>query len=48
MAVQTRAKVAKLDATKYHGLDRETLIRIYRTCSSRGVLTTARFSSSAK
>src|SRR5258705_10628198 len=31
MAVQTRAKVAKLDATKYHGLDRETLIRIYRT-----------------
>jgi 2-oxoisovalerate dehydrogenase E1 component len=31
MAVQTRVKVAKLDATKYHGLDRETLIRIYRT-----------------
>src|SRR5258707_1214405 len=31
MAVQTREKVAKLDATKYHGLDRETLIRIYRT-----------------
>src|SRR3979409_2499174 len=31
MAVQTRAKVAKLDAAKYHGLDRETLIRIYRT-----------------
>src|SRR5229473_1486470 len=31
MAVQTRAKVAKLDATKYHGLDRETLIRLYRT-----------------
>jgi 2-oxoisovalerate dehydrogenase E1 component len=31
MAVQTRAKIAKLDATKYHGLDRETLIRIYRT-----------------
>ena len=31
MAVQTRAKVAKLDASKYHGLDRETLIRIYRT-----------------
>src|SRR6202048_2956136 len=31
MAVQTRARIAKLDATKYHGLDRETLIRIYRT-----------------
>src|SRR5689334_6826533 len=31
MALQTRVKIAKLDATKYHGLDRETLIRIYRT-----------------
>jgi 2-oxoisovalerate dehydrogenase E1 component len=33
MAVQTqtRVKVAKLDASKYHGLDRETLIRLYRT-----------------
>src|SRR5216684_5760071 len=33
MAVQTqtRVKVAKLDASKYHGLDRETLIHIYRT-----------------
>ena len=31
MAVQTRVKVAKLDSTKYHGLDRETLIRLYRT-----------------
>jgi 2-oxoisovalerate dehydrogenase E1 component len=31
MAVQTRVKTAKLDATKYHGLDRETLIRLYRT-----------------
>jgi len=31
MAVQTRVKIAKLDATKYRGLDRETLIRIYRT-----------------
>src|SRR6202790_801832 len=31
MAVQTRARIGKLDATKYHGLDRETLIRIYRT-----------------
>src|SRR6202051_1406362 len=30
MAVQTRAKIAKLDAEKFHGLDRETLIRIYR------------------
>jgi len=31
MAVQTRTKTAKLDAEKFHGLDRETLIRIYRT-----------------
>jgi 2-oxoisovalerate dehydrogenase E1 component len=33
MAVQTqtRAKVAKIDANKYHGLDRETLIHLYRT-----------------
>jgi 2-oxoisovalerate dehydrogenase E1 component len=31
MAVQTRVKTAKLDATKYYGLDRGTLIRIYRT-----------------
>ena len=28
---QTRVKVAKLDANKYHGLDRETLIHLYRT-----------------
>src|SRR5246127_1760154 len=31
MAVQTRVKTAKHDATKFHGLDREALIRIYRT-----------------
>ena len=31
MAVQTRVKTAKYDAGKYHGLDREQLIRIYRT-----------------
>jgi 2-oxoisovalerate dehydrogenase E1 component len=31
MAVQTRVKAAKLDVTKYHGLDRTTLLRIYRT-----------------
>src|SRR3989440_10826412 len=31
MALQTRVKLAKLDAPKVHGLDRETLIRIYRT-----------------
>src|SRR5258707_11998332 len=33
MAVQTqtRVNVAKLDANKYHGLDRETLIHLYRT-----------------
>jgi len=31
MALQTRVKLAKLDATKVQGLDHETLIRIYRT-----------------
>jgi 2-oxoisovalerate dehydrogenase E1 component len=31
MAVQTRVKVAKLDAPRFQGLDRETLIRLYRT-----------------
>src|SRR5437667_399216 len=31
MALQTRVKLAKLDAPKVHGLDHETLIRIYRT-----------------
>src|SRR5438445_420666 len=31
MALQTRVKLAKLDATKVHGLDHDTLIRIYRT-----------------
>jgi 2-oxoisovalerate dehydrogenase E1 component len=31
MAVQTRVKVAKSEAPKYQGLDRETLIRLYRT-----------------
>jgi 2-oxoisovalerate dehydrogenase E1 component len=31
MAVQTRVKVAKLDAVRFRGLDRETLIRLYRT-----------------
>jgi 2-oxoisovalerate dehydrogenase E1 component len=31
MAVQTRVKLAKLDASKYQGLDRETLIHLYRT-----------------
>src|SRR6516225_585025 len=31
MAVQTRVKVAKLEAPKYQGLDRETLIHLYRT-----------------
>lgn len=30
MAVQTRAKVARLESTKYQGLDRETLTRLYR------------------
>src|SRR5260370_27537010 len=30
MALQTRVKLAKLDAPKVHGLDHETLIRIYR------------------
>src|SRR6267378_2631396 len=31
MAVQTRVKVSKLEAPRHQGLDRETLIRIYRT-----------------
>ncbi len=31
MAVQERTRTAKLDAAKFHGLDREALIRIYRT-----------------
>src|SRR5271154_5814894 len=31
MAVQTRVKVAKLDAVRYRGLDRDTLVRLYRT-----------------
>src|SRR6202008_1975496 len=31
MAVQTRVKAAKSEEQKYHGLDRETLIRLYRT-----------------
>jgi 2-oxoisovalerate dehydrogenase E1 component len=31
MATQAKIKIAKFDATKYHGLDRESLIRIYRT-----------------
>src|SRR5260370_41088575 len=36
MAVQTRVKVAKLEAPRHQGFDREPLIRIYRTmCLSR-------------
>src|ERR1700741_1250616 len=31
MAVQTRAKTAKAESQKYQGLDRDTLIRLYRT-----------------
>ena len=31
MAVQTRVKVAKAEGQKYQGLDRDTLIRLYRT-----------------
>jgi len=31
MAVQTRVKAAKLEAAKHQGLDRETLIHLYRT-----------------
>jgi 2-oxoisovalerate dehydrogenase E1 component len=31
MAVQTRVKVARLDAVKFRGLDRDALIRLYRT-----------------
>jgi 2-oxoisovalerate dehydrogenase E1 component len=31
MALQTRVRIPKLDAPKMHGLDRDTLIRLYRT-----------------
>ncbi|HMD37852.1 MAG TPA: dehydrogenase E1 component subunit alpha/beta [Candidatus Acidoferrum sp.] len=31
MPLQTRVKPSKLDATKWHGLDNNTLVRIYRT-----------------
>ena len=31
MALQTRVKTSRLDATKLHGLDRDTLLRLYRT-----------------
>jgi 2-oxoisovalerate dehydrogenase E1 component len=31
MATQAKIKIGKFDATKYQGLDREALIRIYRT-----------------
>src|SRR4029077_11084446 len=31
MASQAKVKTARFDAAKYHGLDREALIRIYRT-----------------
>jgi 2-oxoisovalerate dehydrogenase E1 component len=31
MATQVKTKAAKFDAAKYHGLDRDALIRIYRT-----------------
>ena len=31
MPSQAKVKTANFDATKYHGLDRNALIRIYRT-----------------
>ncbi len=31
MATQAKVKPARFDATKYHGLDRDTLVRLYRT-----------------
>src|SRR6202050_3392334 len=31
MAVQTRVRVAKLDTVRFRGLDRDTLVRLYRT-----------------
>src|SRR6201984_247146 len=31
MPTQTKVRTAKFDAAKYHGLDRDALIRIYRT-----------------
>src|ERR1700728_1918652 len=36
MASQVKIKTSRFDASKYHGLDRDALIRIYRTrCLSR-------------
>src|SRR3984957_17683269 len=31
MPVQARSKTAKIDSSRYHGLSREDLLRIYRT-----------------
>ncbi len=31
MPVQARASTAKFDASKYHGLGRDSLIRLFRT-----------------
>ena len=31
MASQIKVKTSRFDASKYHGLDRDTLVRIYRT-----------------
>src|SRR5579862_2940857 len=31
MPTQTKVKTAKFDSAKYHGLDRDALVRIYRT-----------------
>src|SRR5260370_12891243 len=30
MAVQSRVKLPRMESPKYHGLDRETLVRMYR------------------
>ncbi len=48
MGLQTRVKLSKLDAPKLHGLDHDTLIRIYRTMYLSRRLDDRESSSSAK
>ena len=48
MPSQTKVKTENFDATKYHGLDRNALIRIYRTMFLSRQLTTEKSSSNAR
>ena len=48
MAVQARTKAPNFDASRYHGLSRDRLIRMYRTMYLLAGLTTAKFSSNNK